>query len=186
MDLIAKRSKIACDRKRCGSGADKGDLFAVRFERPLWHQALNVAFIIGGDTLEAADRDGLLFDAAAAAGRLARAVAGSAKDAGKHVGIPVDHVRLGVAAFGDEANVLGNRRVRRACVLAVDYLVEIFRISDVGGFHLVRPLYYFVLFVKVLKAKAIGRLVRKYLSIKIYNYGNNINALSGNITAVLL
>ena len=37
--------------------------------------------------------------------------------------------------FGDEADVFRNRCVRRACPLAVDDLMEIFRIVDVCWFH---------------------------------------------------
>ena len=41
----------------------------------------DVVLVIGGDALQAADRDGLAVDAAAAARRLARAIAGAAENA---------------------------------------------------------------------------------------------------------
>jgi hypothetical protein len=40
----------------------------------------DVVLVVGGDALQAADRDRLLLDAAAAAGRLAGAVAGAARE----------------------------------------------------------------------------------------------------------
>ena len=55
---------------------------------------------------------------------------------GKHVGLPIDHVGVAVAACGDQADVFGNGRVRRAGPLAVDDLVEVVRAPNVGRFHL--------------------------------------------------
>ena len=99
------------------------------------HVRDHVVAIVGGNALQSTDGDGFLLESAAAACRFAWAVACSAQDAGKHVRIPVDHVRLGIAAGGDKANVFGHRRVRRTCVLAVDYLVKILGILDVSRFQ---------------------------------------------------
>src|SRR5207302_1814143 len=73
----------------------------------------------------------LFFDAAAPAGGLARAVAGSSQNAGEDVRVPVHHVRVGVAAGGDEADVFGNGGVGGARPLAVDDLVEVALVFDV-------------------------------------------------------
>ena len=54
---------------------------------------------------------------------------------GKHVRLPVDHVGVAVAARGDQPDVFGNRRVRRAGPLAIDDLVEVVGRRDVGRFH---------------------------------------------------
>ena len=100
--------------------------------RGLGQAARDVALVVGGDALEAADGHRLFLDPAAAAGRLARAVAGAAQDAREDVGLPVDHVGVGVAPGGDQADVFGNRRMRRAGPLAIDDLVEVVGILDVG------------------------------------------------------
>ena len=99
------------------------------------HVRNDVIAIIRRNAFETTDRDWFLFETATTASWFAWAVARSAKNAGKHVRIPVDHVRLGIAAGGDKANVFGHRRVRRTCVLAVDYLVKIFGILDVSWFQ---------------------------------------------------
>ena len=77
----------------------------------------------------------LFLDAAAAARGLARAVAGSAEDPGEDVRLPVDHVRIGVAAGCDEADVFGNRSVGRAGPLAIDNLMEVVGVLDIGRLH---------------------------------------------------
>jgi hypothetical protein len=58
-------------------------------------------FVVGSDAFEATDRDGLFIDASATTRRLARTIACATKDSGKHIRIPVDHVRLGVLTLGD-------------------------------------------------------------------------------------
>ncbi len=88
---------------------------------------------VGRDALEAADRDGLLVDARAPARGLARPVARAPEDAGEHVRLAVEHVRVGVPPLRDEADVLRDVGVRRAGPLAVDDLVEVLRLADVGG-----------------------------------------------------
>ena len=95
----------------------------------------NFVFIIGGDTFQSTDRNRLFVNASAPTSRLAWAVACSAEDPGKHIGIPVDHVRLGVSPSGDQADVFGNRRMRGARVLAVDDLMKILGILYVSWFH---------------------------------------------------
>src|SRR3546814_1125499 len=66
---------------------------------------------------------------------VAGAVAGAAEDPGEDVGVPVHHVGVGMAAGGDQADVFGHRRVRRAGPLAVDDLVEGVGVADIGRLH---------------------------------------------------
>ena len=91
--------------------------------------------MVGGDALQAADRDRLGFDASAAARRLARAVADAAENAGKNVRLTVDQVGLRELTLRDEPDVFGNVGVGRAGPLAVDYAMIVVRISGIGRFH---------------------------------------------------
>ena len=71
--VIAERRQIARDGQRGRAGADQRDALAVLLRRG-WRQiAADVALVVGRDALQPADRDRLLLDPAAAAGRLARA-----------------------------------------------------------------------------------------------------------------
>src|SRR5262249_16337429 len=95
----------------------------------------DVVLEVGGDALEAADRDRLLLDAAAPARRLAWPVAGASEDSRKHVGLPIDHVGVAVAARRDQPDVFRDWSVCRTGPLAIHDLVEVVRISDVGILH---------------------------------------------------
>ena len=145
-DVVAERREIACDGQRRGTRADAGDALAVLRGRRLRHARAHVALVVGGDALEPADRDRLrllahrsrtvvLFHASAPARRFAGPIAGAAEDPREHVAVPVDHVGIGVAAGGDQADVLGNRRVRGTGPLAVDDLVEDVGIANIGRLH---------------------------------------------------
>ncbi len=107
------------------------------------HARLDVALVVGGDALEAADRDRFGFlavvflDAAAPAGRFAGPVAGAPEDAGEDVGLPVDHVGIGVAPCRDQPDVFGDWSVGRTGPLAIDDFMEVAGLADVGGLHLV-------------------------------------------------
>ena len=98
-------------------------------------RSADIVLEIGGDALQAADRHRLLLDAAAPAGRLARPVAGPSQNARKDIGFPVDHVGVAVAACGDQTDVFGNRRMRRAGPLTIHHFVEIVRDRNIGWFH---------------------------------------------------
>ena len=97
--------------------------------------------VVGGDALQAADGDRLglglvlLLHPAAAARRLARAVAGAAEDPGEDVRLPIDHVRVRIPPGGDHADVLGNRGMGRAGPLAIDNLVKVVGITNIGRLH---------------------------------------------------
>ena len=138
-DVVAERQQIARHRQRRRAGAEERDMLAVLFRRHHRHHAIDIALVVGGDTLQAADRDGLFLDAHAPAGRFARAVADAAENAGKDVALPIEHVGLGILAACDQADVFGHRRVCRAGVLAVDDFVKILRIGDVRRLHAVAP-----------------------------------------------
>ena len=90
---------------------------------------------IGGHALQTADGHGLAIQAPAAAGRLARAVAGAAEDCREHVRLPVEHVGVGVPALRDQPDVFRNVGMRGACPLAIDDFVEIVRVLNVCRFH---------------------------------------------------
>ncbi len=144
-DVVAERREITRDREGRGARPHAGDALAVH-ARGLLRQAVADVFLeVGRDALQAADGDRLgllalvLLDAAAAAGGLAGTIARAPEDPGKHVRLPVDHVRIAVTALRDETDVFGNRRVRGTRPLAVDDFVEIGRIADIGRFQLVSP-----------------------------------------------
>ena len=71
----------------------------------------------------------------APASRLARPVAGAPQHAGKHIGMPVDHVGVGVTPRRDQPDIFRHGRVRRTCPLAVHDLVKVIRILGVGRRH---------------------------------------------------
>src|ERR1041384_4612055 len=106
MYLVAQRGQVSRHRQRSRPRADQRYLFAVRSKRRLRHKRFDLALVIRGDAFQTADRHRLFLDAAAAAGGLAGAVAGAAEYAGKHVRIPVDHIRLGIPALSDQADIL--------------------------------------------------------------------------------
>ena len=70
--------------------------------------------VVRRHALEPADRHRFVLDAHAAAGRLARTVAGAPENARKHVRAPVDHVGVGITALRDQTDIFRYRRVRRA------------------------------------------------------------------------
>lgn len=91
--------------------------------------------MVGGDALQAADRNRFSFDAPAPAGRLAGSVANTAENTRKNIGFAVDQVGFGELSLRDEADVLGHVGVRRASPLTVDHPMVIVRISSIGRFH---------------------------------------------------
>ena len=133
--LVAERHQVVGDRERRRTGADAARR-AFRSSRGGSRQAIvDVAAQVGGDALEAADRDRLLVDARAAARRLARAIARSPENPRENVRFPVEHVRVGVPSLRDHPDVLGHVGVRRTGPLAIDDLVEVAGITNVGWFH---------------------------------------------------
>src|SRR5260370_14290367 len=84
--VIAERRQVSRDRQRCGSAAHKGDALAVLDRRGAGQAVADVVFVVGGDALEATDRDGLPFHADTPAGWFARPIASTPEDSGKYVG----------------------------------------------------------------------------------------------------
>ena len=78
--VVAERGEIAGDGERGRAAADQRDAFAVLLCRGLWQAIANVVLVVGRHSFQAADRHRLLLDADAPAGRLARTVAGAARE----------------------------------------------------------------------------------------------------------
>src|SRR5204863_3615459 len=137
-DVVAERREIARDGERRGPGADAGDALAVRLRGGFWHLRLDVALVVCGDALQAADRDGLgllavvFLDAPAPAGGLAGTIAGATENSGKNVGMPVDHVGVVVTPCGDQADVFGDWGMGRTGPLAIYDFVEILGCTDIS------------------------------------------------------
>ena len=136
-DVIAQRRQISRHRQRGRTGAHTGDAFAV-LRADLGHAALDVFLVVRRHPLQAANRHRLwmlavtLFDPAAPAGGLAGTVASAPEHAGKHVGHPVDHVGIAVAALPDQADVFWHGGVGRAGPLTIDDFMKVRRIGGVG------------------------------------------------------
>ncbi len=113
-DLVAERHQIVGHRQRRGSRADTGDALPVLRRGRLRQSRADVSLEIGGHALDAADGDRLLLDAHAAAGRLARAIAGAPEDPREDVGVAVEQIGVVVAPLRDHADVLRHVGVRRA------------------------------------------------------------------------
>src|SRR4029453_18633504 len=113
--------------KRSGTAADQRDALAVLRKR-FRHAVLNVVLEVGGDALQAADRNRCFLDATAAARRLAWTIAGASQNSGKHVRFPVDHIGVAITPLGNQTNVFRNWRVSGAGPLAIDPFLKV-----VGG-----------------------------------------------------
>ncbi len=132
--VIAERREVARHRQRGGTAADQRDALAVLRQR-LRHAMLDVVLEVGGDALQAADRNRSFLDAAAAARGLARTIAGASQNSGKHIRFPVDHVGVAVTPLCNQTDVFGNWRVRGAGPLAVDHFVKVVWRRDISRFH---------------------------------------------------
>ena len=133
--FVAHWCEIARHRERSGAAADKRNALAVLLFGGFGQAIANVVLEVGGDALEPADRNRIFFDAAAPAGRFARAIAGASENSRKHIRFPIDHVGVAIAAGGDQTDVFRNRRMRRTGPLAIHDLVEIIRDQNIGWFH---------------------------------------------------
>ena len=133
--LVAERHQVVGDRQRRRAGADERHLLAVLLGRRGRQQMLHLAAVVGGDALQAADRDRLAVHAAAAARRLAGAIAGAPENAGEHVRLAIEHVRVGEPPLRDQPDVFRDVRVRRTRPLAVDDLVVVVGVFHLGTVH---------------------------------------------------
>jgi hypothetical protein len=132
MNFIAERGEVACNGEGGWPGADTRNFLSVA-RGDLGQEGGNIALVVRRHPFQAADRHRLLFDSAAAAGRLARTIARAPQDSRKHVRLPVDHVGVGVSPVCDQPDVFGHGRMRWTCPLAVNNLVEVVRTTDVRG-----------------------------------------------------
>ena len=130
-DLVAKWQQVVGDRERRWAGADECDALAVAVGDGLREIGADVIAQIGGDTLEAADGDGLTVDAATPTGGLAGAIAGSTQDAGKDIGLAVEQIRFRIPSLRNEPEVFRDVRVRGAGPLAVHHLVVVVGRADI-------------------------------------------------------
>ena len=138
-DGVPEWQEVVRHGERGRAGSDAGDPLPVLFFRHARQAIGDVAAQVRCDSLQSADGDGGPIHPLAPTGGLARSVAGAPEDRGEDVRLPVDHVGVVVATLGDQADVLGNVRMRRTRPLAVHYLVVVARILDVRWFH-VSPL----------------------------------------------
>src|SRR5580704_13011594 len=134
-DLVAEGHEIVRNREGGAAGADEGHLLAVLQLRHLRQPCRDIVAVVGGDALQAADRDWLLFDAPATAGRLAGTVADASEDAGEDVGLAVHHVGIGEAALGDQSDVLRDIGVSRTGPLAIYNSMVVVGVRGIGRFH---------------------------------------------------
>src|SRR5580698_6462387 len=130
--FIAHRGKVPCHSERGRATAHERDALAVLLFDGLRHPVLDVTLEIGGDALQAADRDGLSLDASAAACGLTWAIAGAPENSRKHVGVPVDHVGVAVTPRRDQPDVFRNWRMRRTGPLTIYDFMEVVRDRNVG------------------------------------------------------
>ena len=141
--FVAERRQVARHRQRCGSRADQRDALAVLLRGGLRQTVADVFLEVRRDALQAADGDGFrlglrvgdfrraFLDAAAPARGFAWAIAGPAEDAGEHIRLPVDEIRVAVMARCDQPDVFGDGSVGRAGPLAIDNFVEIVGVRDI-------------------------------------------------------
>src|SRR5205823_4633644 len=102
MDLVTKRRQIAGHCQGCRTCPYESNFFSIASERSLRHQMLDAIFVIGSHTLQTANSYRFFTgESSASASRLTRTIACAAKNAGKHVGVPVHHVGFSVFPFGN-------------------------------------------------------------------------------------
>ena len=92
-------------------------------------------FVVCGDPFESANSHRFFFYSAATAGGFTGAIACASQNAREHIGLPIDHVGVVVTLLGNQSDIFRDRCMRRTRVLAIDDLVEIFRVSDISWFH---------------------------------------------------
>ena len=96
----------------------------------------DIVTVIGSYPFQAANCNGFVFDAPAAASGLAGTIANTPQYRGKNIGFPVAHVGIRKLALCDHSDIARNVCVCRAGPLTVDNFVEIFRLGGIGWLHL--------------------------------------------------
>ena len=110
-------------------------MLSILLGRDNRQSVLDVFFKICGNPLQAADGHWLLFNPAPSAGGFTGSVAGTPEYSGENIAVPIHHIRIGIALFGDQSNVFRNGGMSGASPLAIHYFVEIFRIGDIRRLH---------------------------------------------------
>src|SRR6185503_11958577 len=98
----AQRQQVVGHGERSATGTDAGNALAVLQLRDLRQTAADIVAMIGRDTLQPADRDRLVLNATAPAGRLAGPVADPPEDSRKDIGMAVHHVGIGEPSLSDQ------------------------------------------------------------------------------------
>ena len=134
-DVVAEWQQIVRDRQGGRSGTNQRDALAVLRRGRLGQSVGDIATVVGGDPLEATNRDGLFLDADAPAGGLAGTIAGATKNAREDVRFTVQEIRVIVSPLRDQSQIAGNVSVGRARPLAIHDLVVVSRIGDICRCH---------------------------------------------------
>ena len=146
-DLVPQGCKVSRHRQGRGPGAHAGNAPSIRRCHG-WHAALDVVFHIRSHPFEAADGHRLgfghraaggvvvFFHPSAPAGGLARPVTGAPQHTWEHVGDPIDHVGVAVAALPDQSDVLWHGGVGGAGPLAIHDFMKIGRVAEVSRLQL--------------------------------------------------
>ena len=95
----------------------------------------DLAAQIGSDAFQTADRNRFTIHTFPAAGRFARPIARAPENAREDIGFAVQHVRIGVSALRNEANVLGYVCVGRTRPLTIHNTVEVVRVLNLSRLH---------------------------------------------------
>ncbi len=142
--VVTERHEIARDGQRRRTCADQRDALSVLDGDRLGQAIADVVLEIRRGALQPADRHRLgtglrlavldrpFLHARAPACRLARPVTGAAEDPGKDIRLPVDQIRVVVASLGNQADVFGDRRVGGTGPLAIDDLVKVVGVRNIG------------------------------------------------------
>ena len=133
-DVVPLHDEIARHGQRSRTGTDTGHALAI-FLRNFWHTIGDVVFQIGSHPLQATDGHRILVDTSTTACGLAGAVAHTAKDPGKDIRPPIDHVGFGIAAPGNQPDVFRYGSMGRTRPLAIHYLVVIVVPACIRRFH---------------------------------------------------
>ena len=133
--FITQNGQIAHHRHGGRSRAYKCNPFAVPLHWRNWHPASHIAFVISGNAFQAANCHRLFIDASASARRLARTIAGTAKDSGENIRLPVDHISVRITLSGDHADIFRDGSVGRARPLTIDHFMKVVGITDIRRQH---------------------------------------------------
>ena len=137
-DFVAQGHQVVGYRQGSRTGPDQSHPLSVLLGRSFGQEMADLAFEIGGHSLEPANGHGLVtLQPTAPAGGFARAIAGASQDPREDVGLPIHHVGVGVAPLGNQADIFRHVGVRRTGPLAINDLMVVIGILSICWFHLV-------------------------------------------------